>query len=115
MSRAYSRRRIQELADWYADEGHRRHNAGTLDTAALDAELRAILREEIAPLSRSSWRSNASCGSCSRYRAERAEVILFPFSGKKLKGASARIYKFIPRLPGSSTCKIRQLRQWLEK
>ena len=43
-----SRRRIQELADWYADEGHRRHNAGTLDTAALDAELRAILREEVA-------------------------------------------------------------------
>jgi len=43
-----SRRRIQELADWYADEGHRRHNAGTLDTAALDAELHAILREEVA-------------------------------------------------------------------
>jgi hypothetical protein len=43
-----SRRRIQELADWYSDQGHRRHNAGTLDTAALDAELRAILREEVA-------------------------------------------------------------------
>ena len=41
-----SRRHIQELAEWYADEGHRRHNAGTLD--ALDAELRAILREEVA-------------------------------------------------------------------
>jgi len=43
-----SRRRVQELADWYQDEGHRRHNNGTLDTAELDAELRAILREEVA-------------------------------------------------------------------
>jgi hypothetical protein len=42
-----SRRRIQELADWYSDQGHCRHNARTLDTAALDEELRAILREEV--------------------------------------------------------------------
>jgi hypothetical protein len=43
-----SRRRIQELADWYSDQGHQRHNDGTLDTAGLDAELRLILREEVA-------------------------------------------------------------------
>jgi putative DNA primase/helicase len=43
-----SRRRIQDLADWYSDQGHRRHNDGLLDTAGLDAELRAILREEVA-------------------------------------------------------------------
>jgi len=43
-----SRSRVQELADWYSDQSHQRHDAGTLDTAALDAELRAILREEVA-------------------------------------------------------------------
>jgi len=43
-----SARRIQELADWYADEAHHRHNGGSLDAAVLDAELRAILREEVA-------------------------------------------------------------------
>jgi len=43
-----SRRRLQELADWYQDQGHQRHNTGTLDTAALDDELRAILRDEVA-------------------------------------------------------------------
>lgn len=43
-----SRWRIRELADWYKNETHRRYNDGTLDTAALDAELRAILREEVA-------------------------------------------------------------------
>jgi len=42
-----SRRRIQELADWYKDETHRRYNEGRLDTAELDAELRLILREEV--------------------------------------------------------------------
>jgi len=42
-----SRRRIRELADWYKDETHRRYNENTLDTAELDAELRAILREEV--------------------------------------------------------------------
>jgi putative DNA primase/helicase len=42
-----SRRRIRELADWYKDETHRRYNDGTLDVPALDAELRAILREEV--------------------------------------------------------------------
>jgi hypothetical protein len=43
-----SRRRIRELADWYQDQGHQRHNDGTLDTAELDADLRLILREEVA-------------------------------------------------------------------
>jgi hypothetical protein len=43
-----SRRRIQELADWYTDETYRRDQEGRLDTAELDAELRAILREEVA-------------------------------------------------------------------
>ena len=42
-----SERRIRELAEWYQDEYHRRYNDGTLDTAKLDAELRAILREEV--------------------------------------------------------------------
>ena len=42
-----SRRRIQELADWYGDQSHQRYNEGTLNTAALDAELRAILQEEV--------------------------------------------------------------------
>ena len=39
--------RIRELADWYMDETHRRYNEGTLVTAELDADLRAILREEV--------------------------------------------------------------------
>ena len=43
-----SRRRLRELADWYQDQGHQRHNDGTLDTAELDDELRLILREEVA-------------------------------------------------------------------
>jgi putative DNA primase/helicase len=43
-----SRRRIQELADWYQDETHRRYNDNTLKVPALDAELRAILRQEVA-------------------------------------------------------------------
>jgi P4 family phage/plasmid primase-like protien len=43
-----SARRVQELADWYVDEGRRRHTTDTLDTPTLDAELRAILREEVA-------------------------------------------------------------------
>jgi putative DNA primase/helicase len=43
-----SRRRIQELADWYSDETHRRYNDNNLNVPALDAELRAILREEVA-------------------------------------------------------------------
>jgi hypothetical protein len=43
-----SRRRIQELADWYTDETYRRDHEGRHDTAELDAELRAILREEVA-------------------------------------------------------------------
>jgi hypothetical protein len=41
-----STRRVRELADWYADQGHQRHSEGTLDTPALDDELRAILRKE---------------------------------------------------------------------
>jgi len=43
-----SRRRIEELADWYKDKTHQRYNEGRLDTAALDDELRAIIREEVA-------------------------------------------------------------------
>jgi hypothetical protein len=43
-----SRRRIEELAAWYRDETHQRYNENTLDTPALDAELRAILRKEVA-------------------------------------------------------------------
>ena len=44
-----SSRRVQELADWYSDEGHQRYCDNTLDTAALDAELRALLRAEVLP------------------------------------------------------------------
>jgi len=43
-----SRRRIQELADWYSDKGHQRCRDSALDTAEFDAELRAILRKEVA-------------------------------------------------------------------
>jgi putative DNA primase/helicase len=43
-----SRRRIQELADWYSDQSHQRYCEDRLDTATLDAELRMILREEVA-------------------------------------------------------------------
>jgi putative DNA primase/helicase len=43
-----SRRRLRELADWYSDQGYQRHHDGILDTAELDAELRLILREEVA-------------------------------------------------------------------
>jgi putative DNA primase/helicase len=43
-----SRRRIQELGDWYQNEGHQRYCEDRLDTAELDAELRLILREEVA-------------------------------------------------------------------
>ena len=42
-------RRLRELAGWYQDEGYRRHSGDNLDTAVLDAELRAILREEVFP------------------------------------------------------------------
>jgi hypothetical protein len=44
-----SSRRIQEHADWYSDQTYRRYNENILDTAALDAELRAILRKEVFP------------------------------------------------------------------
>jgi hypothetical protein len=43
-----SRRRIRELADWYSDQGHQRYCDDTLNTAQLDADLRAILRGEVA-------------------------------------------------------------------
>ena len=43
-----SSQRIRELADWYREQTHRRYNAGTLDVPTLDAELRAILRKEVA-------------------------------------------------------------------
>jgi putative DNA primase/helicase len=41
-------RRIRELADWYEDQGYQRYCEGKLDTAELDADLRLILREEVA-------------------------------------------------------------------
>jgi hypothetical protein len=44
-----SRRRIQELADWYKDETHRRYNENTLDTPSLDAELRQRIADEGVP------------------------------------------------------------------
>jgi putative DNA primase/helicase len=43
-----SPRRIRELADWFEDQGYQRHCKGNLDTAELDADLRLILREEVA-------------------------------------------------------------------
>ena len=43
-----SQRRIRELADWYSDQGHQRYCEDKLDTAELDADLRLILREEVA-------------------------------------------------------------------
>src|SRR5262249_40119393 len=36
-------RQIQELADWYKEETYRRYNDNTLDTPALDGDLRAKL------------------------------------------------------------------------
>ena len=44
-----SQGRIRELADWYSDQGYQRYSDDTLDTPALDEELRAILREEVFP------------------------------------------------------------------
>jgi len=40
--------RIRDLAVWCREQTSQRYNDGTLDTAALDAELQAILREEVA-------------------------------------------------------------------
>jgi len=37
------------LADWYADEGYRHHHEDRFDKAELDADLRAILRDEVFP------------------------------------------------------------------
>jgi hypothetical protein len=42
-----SRRRIQELADWYSDQGYQRYGDNSLNTAALDAELRENLQEKV--------------------------------------------------------------------
>jgi len=44
-----SSQRIRKLADWYKDETNRRYNENKLETAALDADLRAILRKEMLP------------------------------------------------------------------
>src|SRR5262249_29780699 len=44
-----SRRRVQELADWYSDQAYWHYSKNALDAGALDAELRAILREEVFP------------------------------------------------------------------
>ena len=41
--------RILEIVDWYKDQTNRRYNDDTLDTDALDAELRALLRAEVLP------------------------------------------------------------------
>jgi hypothetical protein len=49
--RSASQGRIRELADWYSDQTYQRYNENILDTAALDAELRAILRKEVFPSS----------------------------------------------------------------
>jgi hypothetical protein len=40
---------IREHGDWYRNETHQRYNASTLDTPALDAELRARLGKEVIP------------------------------------------------------------------
>jgi hypothetical protein len=40
--------RIRELVEWYEDQGHQRYCDGNLNTAELDAELRLIIREEVA-------------------------------------------------------------------
>ena len=44
-----SRRRVQELADWYSDQAYWHYSPNALAAGALDAELRAILRKEVAP------------------------------------------------------------------
>jgi hypothetical protein len=44
-----SSRRVQELADWYSDQAYWHYSPNALAAGALDAELRAILRKEVAP------------------------------------------------------------------
>jgi putative DNA primase/helicase len=48
-ARSTSSWRILELVDWYKDQTHRRYNDNTLNTDALDAELRGILGAEVLP------------------------------------------------------------------
>jgi hypothetical protein len=47
--RGLSSRRVRELADWYSDLAYWHYSKNALDAGALDAELRAILRKEVAP------------------------------------------------------------------
>src|SRR5262249_54551432 len=44
-----SSRRVQELAEWYADQAYWKYSKSALAAGALDAELRAILRKEVLP------------------------------------------------------------------
>jgi len=46
---ALSSRRVQELAEWYADQAYWKYSKSALAAGALDAELRAILRKEVSP------------------------------------------------------------------
>jgi uncharacterized protein DUF3631 len=47
--RGLSSRRLQELADWYSDQAYWHYSPNALAAGALDAELRAILRQEVGP------------------------------------------------------------------
>jgi len=46
--RGLSSRRIQEHADWYSDQAYWHYSKNALAAGVLDAELRAILRKEVA-------------------------------------------------------------------
>ena len=45
--RGLSSRRLQELADWYSDQAYWHYSPSALAAGALDAELRALLRQEV--------------------------------------------------------------------
>src|SRR5262245_17717383 len=47
--RSLSSRRVQDLAEWYSHRAYWHYSKNALDAGALDAELRAILREEVSP------------------------------------------------------------------
>jgi uncharacterized protein DUF3631 len=44
-----SRRRVQDLAEWYSHQAYWHYSKNALDAGALDADLRAILRKEVSP------------------------------------------------------------------
>ena len=46
--RGLSSRRVQEHADWYSDQAYWHYSKNALAAGVLDAELRAILRKEVA-------------------------------------------------------------------